>query len=351
MPHTFGFQPQSPDDVDFRIMATFVEFYSTLLGFVNFRLFHAANICYPPRLTAVTGGKITEGDQTEEELVEARIASLNQTIIKIQDELPDASTEADEFPTGEDNEKVAEMKKEAERVKRLKSLFNGLKVFLNREVPRESLTLCIRAFGGQVSWDAGSFPGATFDEADESITHQIVDRNVESSGQKQYLSRYYIQPQWIFDSINSATLLPVEKYFQGAVLPPHVSPFAVEREGDYVPPEKRKFLDMEKGVVTTEEVFSTEQPKGVEPEPVKSRKSKKGPKVEEVEPIEMAVERGMPEEVDELKQKEEETKEEYRLRVMMIRNNHKRIYKNMMESRQKRRKEADKMIKKRENVT
>lgn len=350
MPHTFGFQPQSPDDVDFRIMATFVEFYSTLLGFVNFRLFHSANICYPPRLTSVSAGKKVEEEPNEEELVEARIASLNQTIIRIQDETPDAAAEIDEFPTEADNEKVAEMKKEVERVKRLKCLFNGLKVFLNREVPRESLTLCIRAFGGQVSWDSSSFPGATFCESDESITHQVVDRNEDSTGQKQYLSRFYIQPQWIFDSINSAMLLPVEKYFQGAVLPPHVSPFPVEREGDYIPLEKRKFLDMEKGVVTTDEVFSSEQPNAASTEPVKKRKSKKVSKVEESEPVEMRVERAVPEEVDELKQREEETKEEYRLRVMMIRNKHKRLYKKMMDSRQKRRKEAAKMLNKREKV-
>ena len=60
--------------------------------------------------------------------------------------------------------------------------------------------------------------------------------------------RYYIQPQWVFDSVNARMLLPVEDYFPGVILPPHLSPFVEEEEGDYVPPEKQKMLDREKGV-------------------------------------------------------------------------------------------------------
>lgn len=31
-------------------MATFTEFYTTLLGFVNFRLYHSLNLHYPPKV-------------------------------------------------------------------------------------------------------------------------------------------------------------------------------------------------------------------------------------------------------------------------------------------------------------
>lgn len=69
----------------------------------------------------------------------------------------------------------------------LKKLFEGLKVFLNREVPREPLVFALRCFGAQVSWDDTTFPeGATFAETDETITHQIVDR---PDLEKQYISR------------------------------------------------------------------------------------------------------------------------------------------------------------------
>jgi pescadillo protein len=78
------------------------------------------------------------------------------------------------------------MKQEAESIKKHKNLFKGLRFYVNREVPREPVVFTIRCFGGEVSWDKLLFVGATFDESDESITHQIVDR--PSIG-KQYISR------------------------------------------------------------------------------------------------------------------------------------------------------------------
>lgn len=59
--------------------------------------------------------------------------------------------------------------------------------------------------------------------------------------------RYYVQPQWVFDCINAKLLLPVEDYFLGVTLPPHLSPFVEEKEGDYVPPEKLKILALQRG--------------------------------------------------------------------------------------------------------
>jgi hypothetical protein len=43
-----------PADVDFRIMLTFIEFYTTLTGFVNFKLFNTVNLHYPPKVTVTT---------------------------------------------------------------------------------------------------------------------------------------------------------------------------------------------------------------------------------------------------------------------------------------------------------
>ena len=65
-------------------------------------------------------------------------------------------------------------------MERLKRLFEGCRFFLAREVPREALTFVIRSFGGLVSWEATDAPGASYPEADEAITHQVVDRPVQA---------------------------------------------------------------------------------------------------------------------------------------------------------------------------
>lgn len=70
--------------------------------------------------------------------------------------------------------------------------------------------------------------------------------------------RYYVQPQWIADSINQKKLLPVEDYFIGAILPPHLSPFVQEGEGDYVPPEKQAILDEEKQTEGNADILKTQ---------------------------------------------------------------------------------------------
>lgn len=46
-PYTFN--QKVPSDVDFRVMLTFLEFYTTMLGFVNFKLYSDMNLHYPPK--------------------------------------------------------------------------------------------------------------------------------------------------------------------------------------------------------------------------------------------------------------------------------------------------------------
>lgn len=242
VPHYYPFQPQKKSEVDFKVMSIFVEFYTTMLGFVNFRLYHALNLIYPPQFA--NSNQIVEKFKTEEAFVSERIAALNIDLLKID---PSAQNEDDEefnidlLTNDKESDKIKKMKEEAVEVGKLKKLFDGKHFYINREVPREPLVFLIRCFGGKVSWDRTLFPGATFDETDEIITHQIVDRPIIS---KKYISRDYIQPQYVFDCVNQRQLLPTNKYFIGAVLPPHLSPFVdPNREDIYIPVEEKALKD------------------------------------------------------------------------------------------------------------
>merc|ERR1719219_1165520 len=142
-----------------------------------------------------------------------------------------------------DEEKMEAARAEAEARERQGKLFNGLRFFLGREVPREPLVFMVRAVGGEVSWDATVAPGATFASTDPTITHQISDR---PSIDDQVLGRFYVQPQWVFDSINRRERCEEAEYALGETLPPHLSPFIAERRvGEYVPPEEKK---LEEGI-------------------------------------------------------------------------------------------------------
>uniref|UniRef100_A0A673Y5W2 Pescadillo homolog n=1 Tax=Salmo trutta TaxID=8032 RepID=A0A673Y5W2_SALTR len=223
----YQFAHDHPTDVDYRVMATFTEMYTTLFGFINFRLYQTLNLVYPPKVTQYLA--LTCIVFITQQKLSALSASLARVVATVEEE----ENQLDNFPTEEQKEQEAQ-----------KRLFEGLKFFLNREVPRESLAFILRCFGAEVSWDKSLCIGGTYEVTDETITHQIVDR---PDMDKQYINRYYIQPQWVFDSVNAKMRLPVEDYFLGTMLPPHLSPFVEEKDGDYVPPEKLKLMALQRG--------------------------------------------------------------------------------------------------------
>ncbi|XP_014513366.1 pescadillo homolog [Vigna radiata var. radiata] len=250
-PHSL--QQVVSDDVDIVTMLNFLQLYEPLLSFVNFRLYHSINLKYPPildpRLEALaadlyalsryvstnTGLSVvnSETSQVESEQLETKqreAESGNETselrLAQLQHQLPSnepgALMHLVEEVTGEDDEDLD--------TKECKNLFKNVKFFLSREVPRESLLFVIPAFGGIVSWEG---EGAPFGESDQSITHQIVDR--EAQGHR-FLSRDYVQPQWVFDCVNARIILPTDNYLVGRIPPPHLSPFInYDEEGAYIP--------------------------------------------------------------------------------------------------------------------
>ncbi|KAG1714281.1 Pescadillo [Nymphon striatum] len=339
VPHPFAFK--RPTEVDFKVMATFTHFYTTMLGFVNYKLYNSINVYYPPVLSVgkIKNNENDSGDQDEDS--QERIAALNQKLKATISESNEEEVQLDDVPMLDDDmDKNERMKKEEASLNKFQSLFKGLKIFINREVPRESLSFIIRSFSGEVSWDKTMFAGATFAESDETITHQIVDR---PSIQTKYMSRYYIQPQWIYDSINTKILLPVEDYFIGVVLPPHLSPFVEEKEGDYIPREKQRLLDLQNGIKPEDEKEDSDEEilndEGMqEEEKDEAESDDDDPTVQETK--NMRVNEGKTVASNPDKDVQRLAAEEKRLSVMMIPKKNKRLYDRIMFGKKRKNRES-----------
>jgi len=242
VPHQFT--QHLPDDVDFRIMMTFIEFYTTMVGFINFQLYHNLNLHYPPQLSINNNVTSDEKNKTycqDVDLDDERLAALTMSL-KASFEDVSENVELDKF-TKEDEKGEEIPVEEGKEENDFKTLFHGKKFFLSREVPRDALVFIIRCFGGDISWDESVGIGSSYQADDDSISHHIVDRPTISN---QRMDRHYVQPQWVFDCINARQVLPVNDYVPGAMLPPHLSPFVEEEEGDYIPPERKQMLEKEK---------------------------------------------------------------------------------------------------------
>ncbi|CAO3643171.1 unnamed protein product [Cunninghamella blakesleeana] len=225
----YQFSQDIPSDVDFRVMTTFLEFYTTLMGFVNFRLYNELNMTYPPNLEK-DAFKLDSGLTDND-----KIASNN-------DNNNDDSNDLDEFNTedNKDGDKIEsgaaitlkQIQEASSEVHSLQKLFSNHVFFLSRETPRYALEFMIRSCGGEVSWDSIVGGNPPFSESDDRITVQVCDRPKVNN---RVLSRTYVQPQWIADSLNARKLIKSSLYAPGELLPPHLSPFVEAKEGDYVP--------------------------------------------------------------------------------------------------------------------
>ncbi|KAB0405317.1 hypothetical protein E2I00_010020, partial [Balaenoptera physalus] len=230
-----------------------------------------------------------------------------------------------------------------------KKLFEGLKFFLNREVPREALAFVIRSFGGNVSWDKSLCIGATYDVTDSGITHQIVDRPGQ---QTPVIGR----------------CSGVSDYFPGVQLPPHLSPFVSEKEGDYMPPEKLQLLALQRGehpgnLNESEEEDEEEDDEGdgdkeggkeEEEEEDKEAGSEREEEARLTAPEEPRMEQKKPRVMagtvkleDKQRLAQEEESEAKRLAIMMMKKREKYLYNKIMFGKRRKIREANKLVEKR----
>ncbi|KAJ1959390.1 mRNA-binding ribosome synthesis protein nop7 [Dispira parvispora] len=311
----YEFTQRIPREVDFSIMSTFLEFYETLMGFVNFQLYHDLNLAYPPKFNAEKwreggfleafemstqrplGESATQKPMVPKKISSERMQSLATKLDQIQqqegssasdddddDAAMNSDTAGDALPeeTNED-EDLAEFVEAAKQqqqasdgdqvegneaqldVEALQALvaslpeaqiiFKDKVIYLSREVPRSSLVFVIRAFGGKVGWDSTVARGSPYEENDTRIQYQISDR---PSLKHTVLGRTYVQPQWVYDSINFQKVLNPLLYAPGKELPPHLSPFVEYQEGDYVP-EAAKMLVTGEVLEQTEDVVRSSE--------------------------------------------------------------------------------------------
>ncbi|KAF5805325.1 hypothetical protein HanXRQr2_Chr05g0207961 [Helianthus annuus] len=91
-PHAL--QQVMPQNVDYKIMLTFLEFYETLLGFVNLRLYHSIKLKYPPildpRLKALAADlyALTRYADAKERAIGVNDEESELRLAQLQDQLP-----------------------------------------------------------------------------------------------------------------------------------------------------------------------------------------------------------------------------------------------------------------------
>lgn len=218
----YPFSQKLPYDVDYKVIMTFIEFYSVLSKFVIFKLYNENGITYPPQLI--------DNSETETVMISDNSGYLNfkaETVQKDTDEETDL-LDSDELKKIQNKSKVK------------RDLFKNLVFFLSREVNKELFEFCIKSFGGKVLYDIDNFESENYN--DNSITHVITDRNANQI--PKLLNREYVQPQWICDSINNSILLPISDYLPGNSLPPHLSPFVNDVKEGYIPDRMKDIMKM-----------------------------------------------------------------------------------------------------------
>lgn len=275
LPHRFN--QILPADVDYSVMLTFLQLYECILSFVNFRLYTAANMAYPPKIGRVAnasglelaavkvekiengnGAHMNEGlagkDHDKVEKVSAEVVEKTQrlameTLVEEEEEQEEEEQEEDktanaegEAPKpGEENESG---EKSGEGEKRTSEdefadgdpisfgVFADKSFVLGREVPYVELEFMLMAAGAEkvtreqdLEEGEGRLAG---------YTHWIIDRP-KIAGMRN-MSLEYVQPQFVFDSINAGVMLPSSLYGVGMHLPPHLSPFVTDDDdGGYKP--------------------------------------------------------------------------------------------------------------------
>lgn len=374
----FKFPQNIPSDIDFKVMVTFLEFYATLLHFVLYRLYTEAGLVYPPKIneTRIKGigglnayvlqnrakadneedGSLLEQEQVDDDASHTERKLTTEEISRaVKADQREAEAEADTVaddkessPEAKEEEKLDEFVDE-NKIKgdtllqprseenEASKLFSKFVFYIGREVPVDILEFVILSAGGKVISEAAldeyTLNGGADAKVDlSSVTHQIIDRPKIA---KKVQGRTYIQPQWIFDSVNKGELLSVSDYAPGETLPPHLSPWG--DSGIYNPAEPvmlEKSEDNENEAEAEEEEASDDGEKTEKNEDVDEDKDLEAQKELELEASgvtysEIAKNEKGRKNGKSKKRKLTEAEEEKELKLMMMTKKQRNLYKRM----------------------
>ena len=237
----YQFTQKMPFEIDYNVMNTFLDFYKSLLKFVNYKLYTDVGLVYPPKRMDLQS---KDGSKTNLKTIkEMQDVALNKLYGKEAQDKKDISEEFMNTP------EYSQIIQREEALSKMRNLFSNKVFFLNREVPRYSLEFLIPAFGGDFGYDGEE---SLYKEDNKKITHHIMDRVINQSKIQFDVKRDYIVPQWVYDCINNQILLPASQYKPGSPPPPHLSPFVDNKLEGYLPKRQEEINEL-KGV--TEEMY------------------------------------------------------------------------------------------------
>ncbi|KAL3099750.1 hypothetical protein niasHS_000234 [Heterodera schachtii] len=335
------------NELDFSVMANFVDFYLCMLCFVNFRLYKTLGLFHPPQLRRQQMPSENDFSFDHSNELDERVYSLAFPLKRTDKMDVDGCGEPSIIDTfaeddAEGGESLAEKMRQAEVQK---TLFAKCKFFLNREVPKEALAFVIRSGGGFVCWD-GCAPNSV-DEHSEQITHQIVDRNVEKTN----INRVYVQPQWVFDCFNARRILPPAKYAPMAALPPHLSPFVDAQHlevgaGAYIPLERIEHAQQQNGTDLSAFLDGTTPAKSAKKDSAKGKNE-----AADGEGAKMGVRKSKVLARESRQKQINEEGHNLKLREMMVPKKHRRVYGKIKYGLKRKAREANKLAEKRAKLT
>jgi len=401
IPHAFT--QNIPKDVDFRVMATFFEFYETLTGFVLFKLYNDLGVRYPLPVTSSDAsdcssiltanlhvlGKIlssaqgaattavmeaieeqkSSDDQEAKEKDAANVIaakskklnkSVNEALGMIQGDDSDKDSEGEDDDEDGDVDISAPLKDALESLSqehkigvgaeksmtlgedatKRRNLFAGMTFFLSREVPKGYLEVVCLAYGGKVGWEGNDSPISI---KDPHITHHIIDRpKLPSSYDDLPKSREYVQPQWLLDCANFHFILPSSRYAIGEQLPAHLSPWVDDEEEGYKPAYAEEVECLKNGVPYEPDITSDKEEEV--PALPADEKSTNESESEDEEANEIAREKQA---IDKKKKEEEEAK---KMAKSMMSKKASRLYGRMQHGIEKKKEKSENLSRKRKEL-